>query len=339
MAGLSPANRPKRGTPRGDSESTLTLPAFRQPQKAQLRRDLPASGEWLYEVKYDGYRAQAAVTGDRVRIYSSSGIDWTAKQFAWIAPAFRELGPGPHLIDGEVCALDEQGRPDFSRLKLSLDGKHPLIFYAFDLLVADGEDLTKLPLVERKARLEALLERMPPDAPIQYSWHTPDGAALLQAMRANAMEGVVAKRPGSTYSAGDRSEAWLKIKTNERQEFVVVGWRPPEYGPDDVRGLFLATYEDGYLVYRGAVGTGFTDRLRRQTLQVLRLIRGDRLPVRGMPRAEARVCQWVEPRLLAEVEFSEITPDGVVRHPSFKGLREDKDPAAVHLEEASNATA
>jgi bifunctional non-homologous end joining protein LigD len=169
------------------------------------------------------------------------------------------------------------------------------------------------------------------------SWHVEgDGTALLQAARDNGLEGVVGKRHASTYVPGDRSDSWLKIKATQRQEFVVIGWRPPEYGPDDVRGLFLVTYEDGELVYRGAVGTGFTDRLRRETLQVLQLIRRDaRLKVKDMPRAEARVCRWVEPRLLAEVEFNEITPDGIVRHPSFKGLREDKAPANVHLEEAT----
>jgi len=334
MAGLKPATRTKRPT-RTDSESTFTLPAFRQPQKAQLRRELPLGKDWLYEVKYDGYRAQAAIAGDQVCIYSSSGIDWTGKQFAWLVPAFRELGPGPLLIDGEVCALDAQGRPNFSLLKTSLNGKHPLVFYAFDLLVEAGEDLALLPLIERKVRLEAVLERAPVDGPIQYSWHSADGTSLLQAMRANSMEGVVAKRLGAAYAAGDRSDAWLKIKTNERQEFVVIGWRPPEYGPDDVRGLFLATYENGELVYRGSVGTGFTDRLRRQTLEVLRLIRTDAPPrIKGMPRAEARVAHWVEPRLLVEVEFTEITPDGLVRHPSFKGLREDKAATEAHLEEA-----
>lgn len=334
MAGLKPATRLKRLT-RTDSESTLKLPAFRPPQKAQLRRALPIGADWLYEVKYDGYRAQAALAGDRVRIYSSSGIDWTGKQFAWLVPAFRELGPAPLLIDGEVCALDDGGRPDFSRLKVSLDGKQPLVFYAFDLLVADGEDLTRLPLIDRKARLDALLQRVPSDGPIQYSWHTTDGATLLKAMRDNHMEGVVAKQPASPYLPGNRSDAWLKIKTTQRQEFVVIGWRPPEYGLDDVRGLFLATYEDGELVYRGGVGTGFTNRMRSQVLDVLKVIRRDKpLDVQGMPRAEAKVAHWVEPRLLAEVDFSEITPEGLVRHPSFKGLREDKAAVGAHFEEA-----
>jgi bifunctional non-homologous end joining protein LigD len=159
--------------------------------------------------------------------------------------------------------------------------------------------------------------------------------SLLKAMRQNEMEGLVAKRPGAPYPAGDRSDAWLKIKTNNRQEFVVIGWRPPEHGPDDVRGLFLATYEGDQLVYRGSVGTGFTNRMRSDVLEVLKLIRTDKPPaVRGMPRAEARIAHWVEPSLLAEVEFAEITPDGLVRHPSFKGLREDKAPAEAHLERA-----
>jgi len=124
-----------------------------------------------------------------------------------------------------------------------------------------------------------VLARLPAGSSIHYSWHTSDGAALLRAMRENRMEGVVAKRPGAIYSSGERSEAWLKIKTTGRQEFVVVGWRPPEYGPDDVRGLYLATHDNGQLVYRRSVGTGFTDRLRPQTLEVLKPIRSD-LPLR-----------------------------------------------------------
>jgi bifunctional non-homologous end joining protein LigD len=131
-----------------------------------------------------------------------------------------------------------------------------------------------------------------------------------------------------------QSWVWLKVKCVQRQEFVVVGWRPPDYGVDNVRGLFLATYEGGQLVYKGGVGTGFTDKMRREVWEVLQLIRADApLSIRGIPRAEARACRWVEPRLLAEVEYTEITPDGLIRHPSFKGLREDKDARAVHLEE------
>ena len=152
-------------------------------------------------------------------------------------------------------------------------------------------------------------------------------------MKAGGFEGVIAKSATARYYGGDRSTAWLKVKCVMRQEFVVIGWRPPDYGVDNVRGLFLGTYEDGELVFRGAVGTGFTDKMRREFWEVLQLIRSDEpLPIKGMPRGEARVCRWVQPRLLAEVEYTEITPDGLIRHPSFKGLREDKLAADVHLE-------
>ena len=232
--------------------------------------------------------------------------------------------------------MDEHGRTNFTLLKNSLDGRKPVVFYAFDLLELNGEDIARLPQIDRKKRLEQLLANVPADAPIAYSEHIfGRGEDVLQAIRDGGHEGVIAKSPTSRYYGGERSTAWLKIKAVKRQEFVVLGWRPPDYGVDNVRGLFLGTYEDGELVFRGGVGTGFTDRMRTQIRDVLQLIRADTpLKVKGMPRTEARVCRWVEPRLLAEVEFTEITPDGLIRHPSFKGLREDKDAREVHLEEA-----
>jgi bifunctional non-homologous end joining protein LigD len=339
MPAVKAATRTKRAQ-RRDSESTPTLPAFRPPQKAELRDALPEGDEWLFEIKYDGYRAEAAIAGDEVHIYSSSGADWSNKQFAWLVPHFRGL-TGSLLIDGEICALDERGRPDFSLLKVSLDGRSPLVFIAFDLLEQDGEDLTGLPLLERKGRLEAIFNTLPAGSPIRYSWHVlGNGEAMMQAMREHGMEGVLAKRAGSRYVPSDRSGSWQKIKTVMRQEFVVIGWRPPEFGADDVRGLFLATYENGELIYRGGVGTGFTDRMRREVLKDLRQIRTDeRPPVKGMPRAEMKVARWVEPIRLAEVEFRQVTPDGTLRHPSFKGLRYDKPAAEVHLEEPEHAMA
>jgi len=326
----------KKRPSRRDSESTpLILPAFRPPQLATLERKLPKGESWLYEMKFDGYRMQAAIAGDQVRLYTRNGHDWT-RQFGYVAPALGKLTKGTALIDGELCAMDEHGRTNFTLLKNSLDGQKPVVFYVFDLLEQDGEDVARLPQLERKERLEALLANVPADAPVAYSEHiVGDGEAVFKAMCEGGFEGVIAKSPTARYYGGDRSTAWLKIKCVQRQEFVVVGWRPPEYGPDDVRGLFLATYEDGRLVYRGGVGTGFTDKMRRDVLGVLQLIRTDeRPPIIGMPKAETRVARWVEPRLLAEVEYTEITPDGLIRHPSFKGLREDKDAREVHLEEA-----
>ena len=192
-----------------------------------------------------------------------------------------------------MCALDEDGRPDFTLLKSSLDGRTPVVFCAFDLLEQDGEDVAALPQLERKERLEALLQQLRPNAPVGYSEHIVGRCPeVFELMCQRGLEGVIAKSPTARYYGGDRSTAWLKIKCVKRQEFVVIGWRPPEYGVDDVRGVFLATYENGRLVYRGSVGTGFKDRDRRDIWQVLQIIRSaDPLSIKGMPRAEARVCR------------------------------------------------
>lgn len=335
MAAVRPATRTKR-SPRRDSESTLTLPKFRPPQLATLQKRVPTGDGWMFEMKYDGYRALAAIAGDQVRIYTRGGHDWSTKEFAFLVPAFASLTQGTALIDGEICAIDADGRSNFTLLKNSLDGKTPIVFFAFDLLEQDGEDIAALPQFERKARLEALLADQPAGSPIHYSQHVVgNGQAVFDAMKAGGFEGVVAKSAVARYYGGDRSTAWLKVKAVQRQEFIVIGWRPPDYGDVDVRGLFLGTYEDGQLVYRGGVGTGFSDKDRRDIRQILGQIETEqRPPVKGMPRPEMRVARWVQPRLLAEVEFTEITPDGLIRHPSFKGLREDKAPAEVHLEEA-----
>lgn len=235
-----------------------------------------------------------------------------------------------------MCAIGPSGRSDFTLLKNSLNGKTPLVYFAFDLLEQDGEDLARLPLLERKERLQRLLSKLPAKSPIRYSDHIiGHGKEVLTAMRAAGEEGLVAKRVDAPYVPGARLPSWSKVKVIQRQEFVVIGWRPPTSGRDNVRALFLATYEGDQLVYRGGVGTGFTDQMRFDILDILKLIRTDKRPtIKGMPRPEMRVARWVQPRLLAEVEFTEITPDGLIRHPSFKGLREDKDAHEVHLETA-----
>lgn len=338
MAGVKAPNSPKRSVRRDSDSTQLILPAFRPPQLATLERKVPSGDSWLFEMKFDGYRMQAAIAGDQVRLYTRNGHDWT-RQFGYVAPALAQLTKGTALIDGELCAIDEHGRSNFTLLKNSLDGQQPVVFYAFDLLEQDGEDIAPLPQLQRKERLEQLLATLPADAPIAYSDHIIGGGEdVFKAMCEGGFEGVVAKSPTARYYGGDRSTAWLKVKCVQRQEFIVIGWRPPEYGVDNVRGLFLATYENGRLVYRGGVGTGFTDRMRREVWEVLQLIRTDAPPpIAGMPRAEMRAARWVEPRLLAEVEYAEITPDGLIRHPSFKGLREDKAPADVHLEGGAEA--
>jgi len=314
-------------------QSPAALPAFRPFQLATLTEHVPEGDGWLFEIKFDGYRCEAAIASGQVRLYSRGGHDWTDK-FGFVAPALAKL-PGSALIDGEVCALDDEGRSDFSKLKVSLDGKKPLVFFAFDLLEQDGRDISGLHQIERKRRLAELLAGLPEGSPVQYVDHVEgNGQEFFEAARRMRLEGIIAKSATARYYGGDRSTAWLKIKSVQRQEFVIIGWRPPDRGvtPVDVRALFLATFEGGQLVYRGAVGTGFSDRDRRDLKALFDTMPSAAVQVSGMPAAERRKCQWIEPRLLAEVAFTEITPDGVIRHPSFKGIREDKAAAEAHLE-------
>ena len=313
------ASKPHRGTP----------PAFRAPQLATLVDDVPSGSAWLHEMKYDGYRALVAVGGGKAKVYTRSGLDWTAK-FPQIAEAAAALDVDSALIDGEIVALDAEGRPDFSALQRAIkaEGGRGLTLFAFDLLAHGQSDLTKLPNIERKARLRAIV----PDAGvIRYADHVVgQGEKLFEAMCGAGVEGIVSKRADAAYS-GKRTSAWLKVKCTRRQEFVIIGWSASDAKGRGFRSLLLGLNEGGKLRYAGKVGTGFD----AATLEDLR----DRLeplaiekPLVEVPREAARGARWVTPKLVAEVAFAEFTAENVVRHASFIGLREDKKATAVVAE-------
>ncbi|GLQ53624.1 non-homologous end-joining DNA ligase [Devosia nitrariae] len=296
-----------------------TLPAFRPFQLAKLVDRIPDGDDWLFEMKFDGYRCQAVLSGDRVTLFSRSGLDWT-RTFQYLVPAFEKLTKGTASIDGEVVAIDTEGRANFNLLQRSLKLREPIVFYAFDLLEENGEDLRSLPLIERKTRLEALLGERAPSDPIQYSTHiVGHGQQVFDRMCAGGHEGVIAKRLNARYQSGDRSPTWLKVKCTKRREFIVIGWRTNEQG-EDLRAFHLAEEVDGELVYRGRVGSGITDRERPGFLGAVELIEIDE-PVLTVPREERKLGRWIEPRLIADVAFTEITEEGTLRHPSFKGIR------------------
>lgn len=329
MAGVSPVTRKKR-SPRTDSESNYPLPTFRPFQLCTLSKTIPSGDDWLFEMKFDGYRAQIAISGAEVRVYTRNGHDWT-EQFKAILPPLKALTKGSVLLDGEIVAIDKQGRTNFSLLKTGIATGIPLKFYAFDIFEQDGEDLTRTPLIERKVILEQLIGERDVADSLQYSHHVlNEGKSVFDAMCKGGHEGIIAKRVDARY-VGDRTKGWLKIKCTKRQEFVIGGWRPSDNGRG-MASLILGTYEKDQLVYRGRVGTGFSEAMKDKIMAQLEKRRLAKPAFASVPRDIARKAHWVKPELVAEVAYADITPDGALRHASFQGLRADKTASQVVLE-------
>ena len=332
------AGKPAATSPsRGGSKKKLAPPAFTEPQLCTLVDAVPTGSGWLHEVKYDGYRALIAVGGDakghRAIVHTRSGLDWTDK-FAGIAEAAAALPVRSALIDGEIVAFRD-GRPDFSTLKDAIASGGAMTCFAFDLLQLDGEDLTGLTTVERKERLRAIIGTdAKGDGRLQFAEHIlGPGEPLYAKMCAEGLEGVVSKRADAPYRGG-RAKAWLKAKCTKRQEFVIVGWTPSDKSRG-FRALLLgvngAPETGGGLVYAGKVGTGFDQAMMNELAERMAAIE-QKTPTVVAPRAAVRGAHWVRPELVAEIAFTEVTPDGVLRHSSFLGLRGDKLAAEVVAE-------
>jgi bifunctional non-homologous end joining protein LigD len=306
-----------------------TLPDFRPPQLATLVTEIPEGDDWLFEMKYDGYRALAAIAGDQVRLYTRNANDWT-RQFAPLVEPLSRLTKGAVLLDGEVVAFKD-GRTDFSTLKDALSSGAELSYFVFDLLEQDGEDLHRLPLAERKTRLAKLIGKRSPSDPIQFSEHIAGrGRQFFEAMCKGGYEGMIAKLADAPYR-GERSKSWLKIKCGQRQEFVIGGWRPSDR-KKTFASLLLGSWDGGKLVYHGRVGTGWNLKDAAALQKSLDARSRKTNPFANAPRDVARHAKWVTPDLVAEIGFTEFTPDVIVRHPSFLGIRRDKAAKEVTLE-------
>ena len=307
------------------------IPKFREPQLCTLVDRVPTGTGWIHEVKYDGYRTLTAVAAGKAKVFTRSGLDWTDK-FPGVADAAAALPVGSALIDGEIVAF-KGGKPDFSTLKDAISNNGDMTLFAFDLLELDGEKLDKLPNVQRKERLRALIDG--DDKRLQFAEHiVGEGEKLFQTMCREGYEGIVSKRADAAY-ASKRTQNWLKIKCLQRQEFVIVGWTESDKSRG-FRALLLGVYEDGKLRYAGKVGTGFTQALMNDLRAKLdRLAR--KSPTVDAPRAATRKAHWVSPKLVAEIAYTEVTPDGVLRHPSFLGLRGDKEANEVIQEKPKAA--
>ncbi|SMQ85380.1 ATP-dependent DNA ligase LigD phosphoesterase module /ATP-dependent DNA ligase LigD polymerase module [Devosia lucknowensis] len=315
-----------------ESAKKGAAPAFRPVQLATLVDSVPAGDGWAFEMKYDGYRCLAAIKGQSVRLYTRNGLDWT-EQFGALVEPLQKLKLGSAVIDGEICAFDAKGRTDFTTLKNVLSGGGRLEYFAFDLLELDGKDLAKRPLIERKAALEKLLGKSARQDPVQYSSHvTGHGQKVFEALCRDGHEGVIAKRLADPYR-GDRTRSWLKIKCLKRQEFVIGGWSPSTKRRG-FASLLLGVWEDGKLLYRGRVGTGFSQDVMLDLDARLKTLARKTNPFEAVPRERARGVHWVKPELVAEIAYTELTGDDILRHPSFLGLREDKPSKEVKMEKA-----
>jgi bifunctional non-homologous end joining protein LigD len=303
--------------------------SFIEPELATLADAMPAGGNWVHELKFDGYRVQVLIDGDGVRLLTRKGLDWSHR-FPPLPRLFDRLDVQSAIIDGEVVAANPDGSHSFKTLQAVLGEEKsdaPLQYYAFDLLHLNGEDLTGLPLTERKARLQTLLQGADVDGRIIYSEHFTDrDDAFLHQVCGLDMEGLISKRADAAYTRG-RGKSWLKVKCHKRQEFAIGGFTQPTHAHRGVGAILLGYYDKGEFIYAGKCGTGFNleDSMDlRRRLDELVLPKSKTGAFTAVPPEVRREANYVTPKLVCEIEFTEWTPDGRLRHPSFQGLREDK---------------
>ncbi|MEO8029634.1 MAG: DNA ligase D, partial [Gemmatimonadota bacterium] len=305
------------------------------PQLATLAEQPPSGAGWVHEMKLDGYRIQALVNHGTVQLFTRSGKDWTTR-FPGIATALARLKVESAILDGEIVALDDEGRSSFHRLHAALEegARIPLQYSVFDLLQLDGRDFREEPLSVRRPELVSLIGKPRASAPLQLTTRLkgPEGELLGLACRLG-LEGVVSKRTDGVYQSR-RSRDWIKSKCGRRQELVVVGFTEPRGGRNDLGALLLGVQESGTgVIYAGKVGSGFDTADRKLLRRKLEAIERQSSPLARPPveRVTGKV-HWVRPVLVAEVSFTEWTPDGLLRHPVFRGLRTDKAAQSVRRE-------
>jgi bifunctional non-homologous end joining protein LigD len=337
------SNRPaaassSRTRVRTPSATVTIAPRFVEPMKAKPVTELPTEGEWTYEIKFDGYRCIALKQGEKVRLFSRNE-NLLNDRFPNVVEALAELA-GDFTIDGEIVALDEQGRPSFQLLQNNQTRPLAVFFYGFDLLNRNGEELLVSPIETRREALQDLLGSATDPLRLSPLLAAPAGQ-VLEAVRKLGLEGVVGKRAGSIYEPGERSGAWIKQRTNAEQEFVIGGYKPGTYGFDS---LLVGVYENARLIFVARVKNGFVPRLREEIFARFKKLETDKCPFANLPekkgarRGDAltaekmKECRWLKPKLVCQVSFVEWTDAGNLRHADFVGMRDDRDAREVERE-------
>lgn len=313
-----------------------TQPKFIDPMKATLANVLPRGREWAYEIKFDGIRALAIKDGSEVTLWSRAENLLTAK-YPEVTAAVQQLPVGAAVLDGEVVALDQEGRSSFQLLQafnMSLE-KPPLFYYVFDVLNLEGRDVRSLPLSERKELTRLVLQGAASTLRFSPALEG-DTDLIVSEMQSRGLEGLVAKRLNSTYESGRRSSAWTKFKWSNEQEFVIGGYTEPKGARSYFGALLVGYYNAGKLRFAGKVGTGFNERLLKELYKRFQPLLQKQCPFTNLPEprtgrygggltaSQMRLCTWVKPELVCQVRFAEWTRDNHLRQPAFLGLREDK---------------
>ncbi|PBC05545.1 DNA ligase D [Mesorhizobium sp. WSM3860] len=311
---------------------------FVEPQLATLEKNAPSGEEWVHEVKFDGYRMQAQIAGSDVRLLTRTGLDWTKKFEGPVVAELAGLKCRDAIIDGEIVVLADSGVSSFAMLQADLSAGRTdrFIYYVFDLMRLNGEDLRREPLVERKQALAELLGERSEQSAVRFSDHFAEpGSVMLQHVCRMGLEGVVSKRADAPYRSG-RGLAWIKSKCTLRQEFVIGGYLPSDKTGRGLRSLLVGYHEGGKLNYAGRVGTGFSGKVAADLKKKLDSLKATKSPFSAaVPKGKGLV--WVKPELVGEVEFRSWTSDHIIRHASFQGLREDKPAEDVVQEKPKQA--
>ena len=295
-------------------------------QLATLTDNIPIGKDWIFEIKYDGYRIISFVENGKVKMLTRNNIDYT-KKFNDIAQTLKKIDQNSFVVDGEIVAFDKNGKSDFGLLQESIKkGNSSLYYCIFDLLSLNGEDLRNLPLIERKAKLERLLFKT--ENNLIYSSHVDNGKETFDFAKKNNLEGIIAKKKNSLY-AGKRTDDWLKIKCYARQEFVIAGYTTSDKNTV-LSALLLGYYKNKKLVYAGKVGTGFDEKDRKDLVDAFQSSIAKDCPFTDKIKVNNAV--WLKAKFVAEIQFAEFTKDNLLRQPSFVGLRPDKKAKDVILE-------
>jgi bifunctional non-homologous end joining protein LigD len=329
---MVPASRLLKASGRLAATTDRKLSHFITPMLAQIHEQPFDDANWLFEIKWDGYRAIAEVKRNDIKLYSRNGLSFS-QRYTPVATALSQLKV-ECILDGEIVAINKNNKPDFQKLQqYEINRSLPLVYYVFDCLSYKGKSIAHLPLIERKEILRKIIK--PDNKVIRYSDHiVEDGVELFNMVTARDLEGIIAKRADSAYLPGKRTRDWLKIKNHNTQEAIIAGYTEPRGSRPYFGALILAIYENEKLRYVGHSGTGFSNQLLKQLYEMLQPLKinvtpfDEKIPINGK-------VTWVKPKLVCNVKYTELTADGIMRHPVFMGLRVDK--AAIETKEIDKA--